>query len=268
MNAPRFGDLEVLAHSPAGPGAHTTPLLFIHGAYTAAWCWEAHFLPWFAAQGWHSYALSLSGHGASRTPGFLDTYSIDDYVNDVIEVVRKLPAPPVLIGHSMGGMVVQKYLERATAPAAVLMCSVPPQGLLGSTLGLMFSKPSLLVDLNRIMAGADIQLQSLRDALFHQPIDDDTLLRYYRLSQPESHRAIWDMTLFNLPNTARVGRPPLYVLGAEYDNLIPASQVHSTATVYGTTATILPGMGHGLMLERDWEKPARLIADWLAATVA
>ncbi|MBC9072701.1 alpha/beta hydrolase [Thauera sp. CAU 1555] len=263
MNTNRFGELEVLCRAPAGKQVRPTPLLFVHGAYTGAWCWDEHFLPWFAARGWTSYAVSLSGHGATRRRAPLDAFSIEDYVDDLVEVIGKLPETPVLIGHSMGGMVVQKYLERGDAPGVVLMSSVPPQGLMGSAVELMFKKPNLLVDLNRIMGGGTPQLDSLRDALFHQPVDEADLLRYYRLCQPESHRAIWDMTLFNLPRPTLMHRPPMLVLGAEHDHLIPPVQVMMTATTYGRQAEILPGLGHGMMLERDWERVAERIADWL-----
>ncbi|THF59390.1 alpha/beta hydrolase [Pseudothauera rhizosphaerae] len=263
MNTNRFGDLEVLCRAPAGRHIRPTPLLFVHGAYTGAWCWDEHFLPWFAAQGWTSYAVSLSGHGASRRRAPLDSFSLDDYVADLAEVVAKLPEMPVLVGHSMGGMVVQKYLEQGDAPGVVLMSAVPPQGLMSSAVGLMFKKPNLLVDLNRIMGGGQPQLESLLEALFHQPVDDDTLLRYYHLCQPESHRAIWDMTLFNLPRPALMHRPPMLVLGAEHDQLIPPDQVEMTAATYGRRAEILPGLGHGMMLERDWERAARHVAEWL-----
>ncbi|MBR0566461.1 alpha/beta fold hydrolase [Azoarcus sp. L1K30] len=263
MNASRFGDLEVLCHSPAELTAHTTPLLFVHGAYTGAWCWEEHFLPWFAERGWTAYAVSLSGHGKSLHHDHLDALSIDDYVNDVAAVVARLPGAPVLIGHSMGGMVVQKYLERATAPAAVLMASVPPQGLMGSAFGLMFKKPHLLADLNRLMSGGEAQLESLREALFHQPIEAPALRRYYALSQPESHRAIWDMTLFNLPQPGRMRDVPMLVLGASHDQLIPPDQVMMTAATYGLKAEIFDDLGHGMMLEHGWEGVAERIAVWL-----
>lgn len=264
MNNNRFKDLEVLSCAPKGEPVSAIPLLFVHGAYTAAWCWEEHFLPFFAEQGYHAHAVSLSGHGKSRRADHLDGYSIADYVVDVAEVVDALPAPPVLIGHSMGGMVVQKYLEQDHAiPAAVLLCSVPPQGLMSSALGLMMSSPNLLTDLNRIMGGGQPHPESLRDALFHQPIDADILMRYYHRCQPESHRAIWDMTMFNLPHPSRMTLPPLLVLGAEHDNLIPPSQVHMTARTYDTEAEIFPDMGHGVMLEASWKKVATRIAGWI-----
>jgi len=268
MNRTRFGALEVRACTPSGAPTVATPLLFIHGAFTGAWCWEEHFLPYFARAGYAAYALSLSGHGASRNGTPLDDWSIDHYVADVAEVVAALPAPPVLIGHSMGGMVIQKYLERADAPAVALLCSVPPQGVMGAAWGLMFNKPALLADLNRLLNGGPVELDSLREALFHQPIDDATLLRYYRQCQPESQRAIWDMTFFNLPLTTLMHRPPMLVLGAEHDHLVPPAQVVITATTYGQQAEILPGMGHGVMLERGWQTVAERIAEWLAQHVA
>lgn len=263
MKTPRFGDLEVLTRSPAGQ-AHETPLLFVHGAYTAAWCWEEHFLPYFADAGYNCYAVSLSGHGSSRGRAYLDSLAIDDFVNDVVAVAGKLPVAPVLIGHSMGGMVVQKYLERSEAAAAVLMASVPPQGLGASALGLAFRKPSLMTDLNRLLGGGQVAIDSLQDALFSQPMTPDLLLKYYKWMQPESFRAIWDMTLFNLPRPQHMNRPPMLILGAEHDQLIPTTLVDMTGYTYGLKPEFFPNMGHGMMLERQWETVAARIRDWLA----
>jgi non-heme chloroperoxidase len=264
MSRHRSASLELLVRAPSGKKpVHETPLLFIHGAYTAAWCWEEHFLDWFAAQGYFSYALSLSGHGASRDRKRLDSLGIQDYVNDVAEVVAMLPEPPVLIGHSMGGFVVQKYLEQRLAPAAVLLCSVPPQGLLSSMFGLMFQKPGLLVELNNLMTGKRVASETLKEALFAQAVEPVDLQRFLHLAQSESQRAIWDMTLFSLPRASQVTRTPLRVMGAEHDHLIPPSLVRMTAMTYGVEAEIFPGLGHGLMLERDWSLVAERIRDWL-----
>jgi len=261
---PRFGDLEVLTRFPAGE-PRPAPVLFIHGAYTGAWCWEPYFLPYFAEAGYASYAVSLRGHGRSKGRSILDSTGIADYVADVASVVSRLPAEPVLVGHSMGGMVVQKYLEQANARAVVLMASVPPQGLWASAIGLAFKKPGLLGDLNRLLGGGKVPLDTLREALFFEPVPLERLKHYYEGMQAESHRAIWDMTLFNLPHITRMHRPPMLVLGAEHDHLVPASMVEMTGRSYGVEAEVFAGMGHGMMLERSWRKVAGRIGQWLAA---
>lgn len=78
-------DLEIISQLPSQP-ADLPPILFIHGAFTDAWCWDEHFLPYFADQGYPSYALSLRGHGKSK--GELLTASLNDYLQDVLQVVE------------------------------------------------------------------------------------------------------------------------------------------------------------------------------------
>jgi non-heme chloroperoxidase len=260
----RFGKLEVLTQAPTGT-ARATPLLFLHGAYAGAWCWQENFLPYFAAQGWQAYAMSFSGHGASAGREYLDSLSIANYVRDVCDVVARLPARPVLIGHSMGGFVLQKFLEREDLPAAVLMASVPPQGLLGSAIGMGFSKPGLMRDLSSLMGGGFVALETLQEALFAQPVSQERLRQFMRHMQPESHRAIWDMSMFDLPCVSRMRRPPMLILGAAHDQLIPASMVEMTGRAYRVGVEIFPAMGHGMMLDADWRKVAERIDGWLQA---
>lgn len=69
MNATRFGELEVLCHAPER-ATHDHPLLFVHGAYVSAWCWEEHFLPWFARRGWPASGALLAGFDEVRNKGY------------------------------------------------------------------------------------------------------------------------------------------------------------------------------------------------------
>ncbi len=85
-------------------------------------------------KGYSSYALSLRGHGSSEGRERLRWTSLAEYVSDVSHLADQLDKPPVVIGHSMGGMIVQKYLEANRAPAAVLLASAPPKGVLAATL--------------------------------------------------------------------------------------------------------------------------------------
>lgn len=254
--------LELLHEAPTHP-LDAPPLLFLHGAYVGAWCWQEHFLPWFAAQGYDAWALSLRGHGGSRTDRPRDTLSIDDYVDDVLRAQERLPAEPILIGHSMGGFVAQKALERHPFPAIVLLCSVPPTGLAGSLLHMLLSSPLALLEMNLFMTGKRKPHRSLVEALFHHLPPEADLARYLAASGPESLRAIWDMMGFSRIDRTRQHPAPVHVFGAEHDKIIPPDQVETTARFYGTTARILPEFGHTLMLEPGWERAAQAIAQVL-----
>jgi non-heme chloroperoxidase len=240
-------------HPPANAAPRERPLLFIHGAFVGAWMWTDTFLPWFARRGYVSHALSLREHGGSEGGEQLDLFSIADYVEDVETTVawmkeRGWPAP-ALIGHSMGGFVIQKYLERNRAPAAALLCSVPPQGLLLSQINLFVNKPDLLVD--------------IRKALFAQPVDDAILERFRHNMQLESQRAIRDMSIFNPPILPAERRPPLIIIGARKDLIMPTFLISTTARNYSQKAYIFPDMGHAVTHERDWQKVATLVEEWL-----
>jgi non-heme chloroperoxidase len=165
----------------------------------------------------------------------------------------------------MGGFVVQKYLERAAAPGVVLMASVPPQGLLSNSITLAFSNPGLFADINSMMHRGRASLESLQHVLFASPVAADKLQGYYRRMQPESQRAMWDMTIFDLPQLRRERCPPMLVLGAERDILVPPSEVEQAARAYGTAAEIFPGMGHVMMLEAGWQRVADRIIEWTRA---
>lgn len=254
--------LEILQARPAKDGGKR-PLLFVHGAFSGAWCWNEHFLPYLAKKGHRACALSLSGHGGSPGRERLDWLSIGDYVNDLEQAVEAVGGDPVLVGHSMGGFVVQKYLERTRASGVVLMAAVPPHGLLTASLSLAFSNPQLFSDVNSMMHHGRVSLDALQHVLFAKPVEVEKLRACYRRMQPESQRAMWDMTFFNMPYVPRDRRPPMLVLGAACDVLVPASQAEQAATYYGTTAEIFPDMGHLMMLEAEWQKVADRIIGWM-----
>src|SRR5512143_2667397 len=88
---------------------HPTPLLCIPGTLHTAACWEVHFLDYFAQHGYAAHALNLRGHGNSEGREKLRWTRIADFVQDGAETVRQLPSPPILIGHSMGGFILQHY---------------------------------------------------------------------------------------------------------------------------------------------------------------
>jgi pimeloyl-ACP methyl ester carboxylesterase len=255
--------LELLSRQPAGP-AHATPLLFVHGAWHAAWCWAEHFLDEFAARGYAAYALSLRGHGASEGRGRLRWTRLADYVADVGEVAAQLPAPPVLIGHSMGGGIVQKYLETHAAPAGMLLASLPPAGVLATTLRSAREHPWEFLQVNvRWSLYPLVGTPALaRQAFFSAAMPEERVQAYFARLQDESFLAFLDMLALDLPRPARV-TTPLLVLGGSVDAVFHRSQVEATARAYGTEATFFPDMAHDMMLEPGWQSVAETMGKWL-----
>ena len=171
----------------------------------------------------------------------------------------------MLIGHSMGGMVVQRCMHRINATAAVLMASVPPEGLLGSSLMLAARDPMLFGEINLIQYAHPgfTTLQGVRRAVFSDDMADAEVGRHLARMQPESQRAVIDLSW---PQQFFIGRAmhvPVLVLGGERDAFFPPAMIESTARMRGVTPEIFPGMAHAMMLERDWQRVADRIIEWL-----
>jgi len=173
--------------------AHTTPVLFVHGMSHAAWCWAEYFLPYFAQHGYVSHALSLRSHGGSEGRERLRWTSLDEYVSDVAQVVSRMGLPPVLVGHSMGGMIVQKYLESSNVPAAVLMASAPPHGLAHATLRVALRHPLAFIHTNLTMSMMPMFgiPELAKEALFSAGMPEEKVMSYFSRLQDDRIGLIW-----------------------------------------------------------------------------
>lgn len=252
-------------YRPAAAPTDRPPLLFVHGAWHAAWCWQTHFIPYFSQAGFATYALSLRGHGVSEGRERLRWTRISDYVADVATVIeQELPAPPVLIGHSMGGLVVQKYLENHAAPAAILLAAVPPAGILATTLRLArrHFKEFLLANITLNLYPLVGTPALAREAFFSDSMPLEIVEQYYGKLQPESYRAFLDMLVFSLPRPERI-TTPLLILGGEDDTIFRPAEIQRAAQAYHTDARIFPGMAHDMMLEERWQAVADTMLAWL-----
>ncbi len=255
--------LEILTHLPLEP-SQKPPLLFVHGAFAGAWCWDEYFLPYFAKQGYPAYAVSLRGHGNSDGKAELSFTTLADFVDDVVKASEQLQQPPVLIGHSMGGMVVQKYLAQHPATAAILINTVPPSGIMMSMFYMAMSSPFLLLQLSLIQGISPVFAtpEMIKQALFaSEEIKDDILQKFFNHWQGEAQWAITEMLSWELPH--KPAKIPMLVLGGSKDVFFPYSNTRLTAHHYHADYHIFQGFGHAMMLENDWQIVADYILDWL-----
>ncbi len=252
---------EIIYCAPSPDLPAKPPILFVHGAFAGAWMWESAVAE-FAAAGHPCAAVSLRGHGNSEGHDRLDWFGIHDYVDDMEVAADWLGATPILVGHSMGGYVAQKFLTRRPALGLALLCSVPPQGLLASQINLMFSRPNLFIEMNQMMDGKIPNAKVVRDALFAGEISDEVVNQFLSTTQRESQRAIWDMSMVSLFGHGIRELPPMLIIGAEKDVLIPPFLVQATARAFGVEATIYPGMGHAITHEKAWPDVSTKLIQW------
>lgn len=260
---PQQSALHVVRREPQGDHVHPTPVLFVHGAWHGAWCWEEHFLDHFAARGFRVAALDLRGHGSSPARGWFRSRRLRHYVQDVAEVAAGFDTPPVVVGHSMGGMVVQKYLEKHDAPKAVLLASGPPRGVIGVTLRVLRRHPITFLRMNATWSLYPLvdTHDKAREMFFSDALDDVTALGYTSRLQDESYVAFLDMLLLDLPRPKRVDTDVLVIGGAK-DTIFPPDEVRRTAAAYGVQPVMFEG-AHDLMLEPCWPEVATAIEGWL-----
>jgi pimeloyl-ACP methyl ester carboxylesterase len=254
-------NLETITCTPTNQ-THKTPLLFVHGMWHGAWCWDEFFLPYFAEHGYQSTALSLRGHAGSE--GKIRGNTIADYVSDVEQVASQFDTPPVVIGHSMGGFLTQKYLETHDAPAAVLLGSSPHFGLWPTFFRLLAQRPLIVLKVTGQLRLYPIvgTPEDARWTLFSKDMPEEQVVSYHTQLNDESFRMFIDLFGLNLADPKKV-KTPLLILGAEDDNAITPDQVHATARAYNVQAQIFPKMAHDMMLEAGWKSVAERILSWL-----
>ncbi|WP_395665620.1 alpha/beta hydrolase [Methylocella sp.] len=255
---------EILHERPTSP--RQPPILFVHGAYCGAWIWAEYFMPFFAAQGFPTYAVSLRGHGGSE--GDLSRATFDDYVDDVVRAAQTIGDAPIVIGHSMGGLVAQHFAaRRPEVRALTALASAPPSGLRSSALHMTMFAPDVLFQLALLQSlGPRMAAPSvIARALFSPQSAAEGAQKLVEKLQRES--PIASAELFAPPKLIPLPRPtplPALSLGGDADVFLPRSAFQETADAWRGTLEILPGGPHALMLDPAWRDlaAARILA-WL-----
>lgn len=252
--------LEIVARLPAKPRM-APPILFVHGAWHGAWCWEDNFLDYFASLGFACYAVNLRGRGASRGARDVRFCRIRHFVEDVRDAVAEIGADPILVGHSLGGFVVQKYLEQASAPLGVLMASIPPDGAGRMLKRLMKSQPLDLLVANLIFSLRPLfsTPAKVRKSLFTPSTPDDIVNRCAARLQNDTIIGFLDYLFRDLVDVSKINSKML-VVGAADDAMIDAGDVQVTGRAYGVEPVMVPQIGHDLMINSNWRQAAEAVA--------
>ena len=221
-------------------------------------------MAWFASRGWECHAVDLRGHGQSPNTRPLRRTRIKHYVEDLGLAVESLDRPPIIVAHSMGGLVAQRYLEAKWLPGAVLIAPVPVGGVWRATFRVMrrhpvkFLKANLTLNMKPLVEERTIA----KDLLLADTTTDEEVDRIWPLLQAESYLAYLDMLFIVRPRPPLVSTPVAMVTGSR-DRIFSVKEEQKTARAYGTDVAVVEGGAHALMLGPHKEQAGTVVAEAL-----
>lgn len=237
------------------------PVLFVPGAFCGAWIWRGTFVEYFHAAGYEVAAMSFGGFNKGTKPRWRQ--SLNDYEVDLEIALSKFARPPIVIAHSLGGLIAQKVANRIPIAALGLLAPIPLDGAAKSMIALAQQSPISLVKLGAV--ALEPRLAQLGDApigLYSSRVNAEARMAFSQRLQAESIVALAE-AFFQRPVHHEKPPCPTHFWGAEGDHIIPAFEVTRAAKDMGVGSTIYPGMSHTLQSEPNWKDVADDVLKWM-----
>jgi len=251
-------------------------VVFIHGMYMTALCWE-NWVRYFQERGYDARAIAWPGRdrtvealNAAHPEAELGRLTLRAVVDDLEQSIRKLEPAPALVGHSMGGLVVQLLLGRGVGAAGVAIDSAAPAGLFSPQWSFLRSN---FPHINPLAPqGTPIRMSFER---FQYAFANGLPLEvqrgaYERYVVPESRRVPAGSLGADGRIDFRKPHAPLLLIGGGADHIIPPALNRANARRYSDPTSItdyreFPGRTHLTIAQPDWESVAAAVCEWLAA---
>jgi len=238
-------------------------ILFVHGAWHGAWCWEKYYMPFFANSGYDTYALIFRHHEKAGRVNGINKIKLNDYVEDLVMAVGQLEKAPIIIGHSMGGLVLQKYLVENSCNKAIFLAAVPPSGVFRLAIKLIFTTSyalfSLLVQDLFLLVN---DINKVKWSFFSEDASNEDIQYCFNNLSSESYKAFLHMIYPNIKSTPYL-QIPMLALGAEKDKFFTKEENEMIAKKYKADCMTLPNIAHDMMLDKNWQNAACYIKDWI-----
>ena len=258
----------------------TRTVVFIHGAWVTPTCWER-MLPWFEARGYRCVAPAWPGkdrpvEAIRLDPSPLAGLGVGEIVDHYDRLIRALDEPPILIGHSFGGLFTQILLDRGLGAAGITIDSAPPRGVWAFE---PTALRALLGALTRYMLGSKVvrwSFANFRYGFVHTLPEPEARAAYERHVVPETGRVFFQgaFALLSPRSPTRVDfsnatRAPLLLIAGAKDRVVPAVVIRRNHRAYAKSAARtdfreFPGRVHWIIAQDGWEEVAEHAAGWLA----
>jgi len=252
--------------------AMNNTIFMIHGMWSGGWYW-GNYRRFFEDRGYNCLTPTLRLHDVdpkAPPPAGLGTTSLLDYAADLENELKKLNSPPVIMGHSMGGLLAQILGSRGLGRALVLLAPAPPKGIMALKLSSIRGFWSCLTTWGFWRKPCRQTYQEAIYSTMNRLPAEEQKETYNKLVF-ESGRAAFEIGLWFLDRSrasevdaSRITCPVL-VVGGTQDRIMPVSIVRKIARRYQGTATYreYSDHAHKLMLEPGWQDIAEDINDWL-----
>jgi pimeloyl-ACP methyl ester carboxylesterase len=258
-----------------------TPLVFIHGLWLHATSWGS-WMDFYAAQGFDPVAPGWPGEPptvaeARANPKAVAGHGITSVADHYAAAIAALPAKPVLIGHSFGGMIVQNLLGRGLGVAGVAIDPAPIKGVLPLPLSsLRVASVAVRNPANRGRAVA-LSAKQFRYGFGNTLSAEESDELYNRWAVPSPGRPLFEAAFANLNprsparvDTANATRGPLLITLGGRDHTVAPPIPRATLRLYRrstavTELTEYPDRGHSLTIDHGWREIAQSTLDWLRA---
>ena len=256
-----------------------TPLVFIHGAWLSSRSWE-NYADYFADRGFAVVAPEWprKAGGVDEMRETADESAglgVQEIVDHYAELIEELDEPPVLIGHSYGGLFVELLLDRGLGRAGVAMSPAPPKGILVLPFSTLKSGAPALAHPSTWHGVVTLSPEEFTYAFVNTFPPEDAAAAYERYAVPETGQIFYEAGFANFhlhPPTEihfkNGNRAPLLIVGATEDHTVPASLSKAAYKRYEkspakTDYLEFEGRPHFHMVAPDWEEVAEAIDGWL-----
>ena len=259
------------------------PLMLIHGAWLSARSWE-HFADYFSARG---FAVSAPEwprkHGdveeLREQAAELAGLGLAEIVDHYERLIRELEEPPVLIGHSFGGLIVELLLDRGLGRAGVALSPAPPKGILVLPFSSLKAAAPALAHPSKRRGVVTLTLDEFTYGFANTFTAEEAAAAYERYAVPETGRIFYEAGFANFalhPTTdvhfANEQRAPLLIVGADMDRTVPASVARAQHKKYersqATTDYLeLEGRPHLMIAGAGAAEVAGAVDSWLDAVL-
>lgn len=252
-------------------------IVFIHGMWSGEWTFEA-YDKFFSQQGYTCHRPVLRYHNdvepSPAQKAALGRTGIQDYAEDLEAFINTLDSKPVLIGHSMGGLLAQILAAKGLAEKAVLICPAAPAGVHGLTLSVVRSFLGVMSKWGFWHSPNKISFNAAKYALLNKIEPSQQKALYDQLCY-ESGKAAFEIGFWLVdPNKSTKADLnnidcPILMVSGEDDHITPAVINKKNAQLLldyklDITHKVYPNHAHWLLAEPGWEDITNDISQWLS----